>query len=315
MTDLEIFTRDGKDLPAVGKNVLALGTFDGVHTAHARLLSSAVELRDRLGCDRVGAWCFSYPPMSALKNEDVPQLTSTKEKVELLLDSGMDFVAVADFNAFKDYTAEDFVNYVLLDQLKCHGAVCGFNHRFGKFGKGNASLLADLLGSDKVLTVDEIQYMGETVSSTAIREHIALGDIETANAMLGRPFSLRAEVIEGKHLGRKLRFPTANMRFPEGTVIPKHGIYATACIVDGKRYVGVSNVGIRPSVTDGSDDHKVNCETYIVDFSEIIYGKTVTVEFHEYLRNERKFDSLDALKAQIEIDKDAAIKYFQKIGQ
>lgn len=309
--DLKIFTRDGNALPATGKNVLALGTFDGVHTAHARLLSAAVKLRDRLGCDRVGAWCFSYPPVSALKNEIVPQLTTTEEKVSLLLDCGMDFVAVADFNAFKDYTAEDFVNYVLLDQLKCAGAVCGFNHRFGKGGKGNASLLASVLGEENVIAVDEIKYMDETVSSTAIREHIASGEIERANAMLGRSYSFSAPVIEGKHLGRKLHFPTANMKFPKGCVVPKLGIYATVCVIDGKRYIGVSNVGIRPSVIDGSDDHKVNCETFIVDFSNIIYGKTVTVEFHKYLRSERKFASYEELMAQIDRDKNAAIEYFK----
>lgn len=304
---LKIYTRDGNGFPAGSRTVLALGTFDGVHIAHASLLEMARELRERLSCDLVGAWCFFAPPLASLTGTEVPQLTATDEKVRKLLDFGLDFVAVADFNEFKDVSAEDFVNHVLCDQLGCAGAVCGFNHRFGKGGSGDASLLTSLLGEGNVISVSEISYGGETVSSTAIRRHITLGSIETANAMLGYPFALHAEVIQGKHLGRKLHFPTANMEFPMGSVIPKRGVYATVCKIDGKSYVGVSNVGIRPSV---SDNHRVNCETYIIDFDRFIYGQKITVEFHKYLRDEQKFESLDDLKEQIKRDRDAAISYF-----
>ena len=308
---IRIYTSQGEiDSPPRGSCALALGTFDGVHIAHSRLLESAKELKAAKGCQSAGAWCFSSPPSAILNNDLTPQLTSTEEKIALILDCGIDFVAVADFTDFKDMSAEDFVGHVLMDYLGCVCAVCGFNHRFGAGGRGDAGLLESLLGHGNLVSVSEVTCFGETVSSTAIREHISLGNIEIANAMLGRPFSLTAKVVEGKHLGRRLQFPTANMLFPKGAVIPHLGIYATVCRVGGKSYIGVSNVGVRPTVTDGSDSHSVNCETYIVDFSGDIYGSEITVEFHKYLRREQKFDSLDSLKAQIERDKLAAIEFF-----
>ena len=128
--------------------------------------------------------------------------------------------------------------------------------------------------------------------------------------MLGRPYSLTAPVVTGKQLGRTMKFPTANQYFPTDSLPPKKGIYATVCHVGDKSYYGVSNVGVRPSITDGTDSHSFNCETYIIDFSGDIYGEYITVEFHKYLREEMRFSSLDELKAQISKDTVAALSYF-----
>jgi len=311
LSNFRIITRDGQvDSPPLGNSVVALGTFDGVHIAHRALLESAIELAERVGAKLVGAWCFSMPPASFILKTKVPMLTSLEEKVDMMLSLGLDFVAVGDFEDFCSMSAESFISDVLVDKLGCVGAVCGYNHRFGHKGLGDPTTLATALGEQNVVAVPEIKYNGITVSSSVIRAYIEDGRLSEANAMLGRPFSLTAEVVEGKKLGREWGFPTANQLFPTDSVKLKNGIYATVCTVDGKRMTSVSNVGVRPTISDEADSHAANCETYIHGFSGDLYGKKVTVEFYELLREEKKFDSLDALKEQIGKDIDASVRYF-----
>ena len=311
MADFKIITSDlvKKDC---NRRILALGTFDGVHIAHKSLIEEAVSLKNRLSADSVGAWCFSDSPLAYLKGISVPNLTDTEEKISIMISFGLDTVAIGEFKDFCSLSAEDFIDEILKKRLNCVGVVCGFNHRFGKMGRGDAALLQKSFGEENVVVVPEMKLDGETVSSTAIREYIQSGDIERANAILGRPFSFTSDVVNGKKLGRQMGFPTANQFFPASLATPKNGIYATECTLEnGKKYYGVSNVGIRPTIVDGSDAHKVNCETYIHDFSGDIYGKKLSVSFHKYLRPEKKFESVDALKKQIAIDLDSALEYFK----
>ncbi len=305
---------NGTSLPEKG-SVIALGTFDGVHSAHKSIISEAIALKERIGACSVGAWCFSELPSSVLGKADASMLCTLDEKVEILLSLGLDFVAVGDFKEILSLTANEFVEALLKGELGAVGAVCGFNHRFGKGGLGSPKMLEDIFGENNVKIVPEIKLFGETVSSSAIREHIAKGEVELAAKMLERPVSLTATVKQGKHLGHVLGFPTANMCFKEGVVTPKRGIYASLCYTeDGKRYIGVSNVGIRPSITDGSDSHAVNCETYICDFDKNIYGQILRVEFYHYLREEKKFDSLRDLRRQIAADALRTNDYFASEG-
>lgn len=313
----KIYWADGRPhdiLPS--SSVLALGTFDGVHSAHKTLLDTAINVKTDLGLNFVGAWCFAQSPASFLKGEAIPSLATLEQKIRLMHEYGMDFVAVGDFKDYCNMSANDFIDQILVQQLNCSAAVCGFNHRFGHKGIGNASLLKEWLGESHVVTVNEIQMFGETVSSTAIRNKILSGDISHANAMLGRNFALETSIVSGKKLGRKLKFPTANQYFPDGLIVPKHGIYATLCTLEnGKKYIGVSNVGVRPTISDDKDDHTANCETYICDFTGDIYGQTLKIEFCEYLREEKKFDSIEALGASIEQDKNNAIAFFNSKKQ
>ncbi len=308
---IKIYTRFGETdtLPTV-KNVLALGTFDGVHIAHKALFSHALKLKNSLELDGAGAWCFSDTPAAYFKKENLSLLTTLDEKISLMLASGLDFVAVGNFSDFCALSADLFVSEVLIEKLGCSAAVCGFNHRFGKGASGDSLLLESMLGKNNVITVDKICVENETVSSTAIRNLISSGQIEKANLMLGRPYSVTAPVVSGKRLGRTLNFPTANQYFPKDSLPPKNGIYATVCHIGNKSYYGVSNVGIRPTITDGTDSHSFNCETHIIDFSGDIYGEIITVEFHKYLREEMRFSSLDELKAQISKDTVAALSCF-----
>ena len=308
---IKIFTKSSQEMPLPLKNsIIALGTFDGVHVAHRSLLQSAIELAKQTGADTVGAWCFSAPPASFIFKTKVPMLTSLEEKVDMMLSLGLDFVAVGDFQDFCTVSAESFIDEVLKDKLGCVGAVCGYNHRFGHKGLGTPALLAEAFGNDRVIALPEIKLDGVTVSSTAIRAYVEGGRITEANGMLGRPFSLTAEIIGGKRLGREWGFPTANQLFHTDSVRLKNGIYATSCTIDGKRYIAVSNGGVRPTISDDADPHTLNCETYIHGFSGDLYGQNLTVEFYKLLREEQKFDSHDALKEQIGKDIDASVRYF-----
>jgi riboflavin kinase/FMN adenylyltransferase len=310
--NFKIMTADGEVRGIDGKStVMALGTFDGVHVAHARLLEQAIGIRNECGAELCGAWCFSESPAGVLGGFDVPMICTLDERVKIMLDAGLDFVAIGGFTDFCSMSAENFIRDVLVGQLGCVATVCGFNHRFGHRGLGDHALLESFFGKDRAISLDEVTLCGETVSSSAIRRHLADGDIEIANEMLGRHFSLTAEVLSGKKLGRRIGFPTVNQQFPQNSVKPARGIYATVCTTeDGKRYAGVSNVGNRPTITDGSDSHVFNCETYIIDFDGDLYGTALTVEFCAYLRHEKKFDSVEELSRAIDNDKKNALEYF-----
>ena len=312
-----LVTRNGESFSLKGsRTVVALGTFDGVHIAHRALLDSAVGLKNKLSADLCGAFCFAESPLSVLRGIQIPTISTQKDKLRLMFEAGLDFVAVADFSAFRDMSAEQFVNETLCRDLSCVAAVCGFNHKFGRGGTGDDSLLRSVLGDDNVITYPEVTLDGETVSSTAIRAHLAAGNLDVANKMLGRPFSLSAPVLAGKRLGRTIGCPTTNQLFPSGSVELCRGIYATLCHTDdGKAYIGASNVGIRPTIDGSLDDHSFNCETLLGDFSGDLYGQNLTLEFHKYLRPERKFGSLEELSLAIQNDLSCAYQYFRSIGK
>ncbi len=308
---LRIITREGESgsLP-FDRAIIALGTFDGVHTAHKALLGCAVELAEKKGA-RTCAWCFSQNPAAILKKGPAPMLTSLEEKVRLLLCSGADAVAVADFEEFRALSAADFISEVLRGELCGVGAVCGFNHRFGRGGEGVPALLKEHFGEDNTCIIPKMEIDGETVSSSAIRSHIEKGEVERAGILLGRAFSLCAEVKPGKRLGRSLGFPTANIDIPEGTVTPKRGIYAVRCTLEnGEKHIGVANIGVRPTVEDGVS--LPNCETYIIGYSGELYGQALRVEFHKYLREEMKFSDTDSLSRAIGRDRESAERYFSE---
>jgi riboflavin kinase/FMN adenylyltransferase len=180
-------------------------------------------------------------------------------------------------------------------------------------GKGTSALLGSIFGKENTITVPKVTLDGEEVSSSAIREHIKAGDIEIATKMLSRPITFASPVLSGKRLGRRLGFPTANQTIPNGFSTLRRGVYATRCIFDdGQSFIGVSNIGIRPSIESG-DDHLINAETYIIGYDQgELYGRVLTLELWSYLRDEMKFSSLDELKAAIEQDKSNCIEFFKR---
>ena len=308
-----VYTPKGVTSSLCGSSVISLGTFDGVHVAHRALLDESVKLKNHLGAALVGAWCFSSPPASYLGASKVFELTQIEQKVSLLLSCGLDFVAVGDFNDYRSIEAEAFVRETLISSLSCVGVVCGYDHRFGYKGAGNEELLRSIFEKDAVISVPKIDIDGITVSSSEIRSRLFLGDVEGACMMLGRPYSITSSVESGKKLGRRIGFPTANQFFPDGAALLNTGIYAVRCITEkGESYMGTANVGIRPSIDDSIDNHKLNCETYIHGYTGELYGQSMTVEFLKRLRDEMRFPNLDALKAAIANDVEETVRYFSE---
>ena len=296
--------------------VLCLGNFDGVHRGHMALMRAALEQAARLRTEmpdvQAGAWCFAVPPRRYLCGKRQTQITSLCEKADLMASLGLRYLCLGDFRDLHNMSPEDFVRDVLQELCHCVSTVCGFNHRFGRGGEGTSAHLEAIFG-DRALTVPPVEdsVKGGVISSSRIRALLLNGQMAEAVRLLGHPFLLRAPVMHGKALGRTIGLPTINQNFPAGHLIPAHGIYATRVSIAGQLYIGVTNVGRRPSVQDG--EH-INCETHILDFNGSLYGKVITVEFYQKLRYEKKFDGLQALMEAIRADALSARHYFEQTG-
>lgn len=299
---------------AVPPLVLCLGNFDGVHRGHAALIEAtkkqARALRETMPDVRAGAWCFAVPPRRYLGGEKQVQITSLREKLDILAELGLDYVCLGDFAALHTLSPEQFILEILQKECHCISTVCGFNHRFGKGGGGKSSDLEAVFG-ERALTVPPVNDVGQgvVISSSRIRTLLSEGRMEEAVRLLGHPFRLRAPVMHGKALGRTIGLPTVNQNFPAGHLIPAHGIYATRVRVGERSYIGVTNVGSRPTVQDGD---RVNCETHILDFNESLYGSVITTEFYAKLRDEKRFSGLQELMKAIQNDAVAARAFFEQ---
>lgn len=312
--------------------VLCLGNFDGVHLAHASLLRQGLTLRnERLPEGLCGVFTFFRPSFDYLQStkslagdsdaaraqqKAVPRrqaphrhLTTLKEKLRCFAELGMDFVCLCDFEKIRALSPQQFLEFLSGD-LGARGAVCGFNFHFGLGGQGNAELLSRFFDNPQkgyfCAVAPEFRLDGDTVSASRIRELLMTGQTETAVKHLGRPYALEATVVHGKQLGRSLGFPTANQLFPLQSIIPAHGVYAVLCYTPLGMFPGVANVGSHPTV----DRHgAVNCETYILCPPQDLYGYRLRVEFLCRLREEKKFDSIEALTRAIAEDTERAAAY------
>ena len=292
---------------------VALGNFDGVHLGHQSLFKKANQMKKDGVCKSSAVWTFAD---LAKPSENAPCLTDMKAKLALFAELDLDYAVFEDFSAVREITYGDFVARCLVDELQVGGVVCGFNFRFGKGGEGNAEILSELLSEHSIpleivpaVSADD----GTVISSSCIRSLVQAGDMERAGELLGHPFSVSFPVVHGHQLGRAMGIPTINQSFPGDHISPARGIYACSCFVDGDIYLAVSNVGVRPTVSDGTT---LNCETHIINYAGDLYGREVKVEFYCRLREEMKFDSVDALRRQIKIDISATLDYFsEKYGE
>lgn len=277
------------------KTIMALGFFDGVHLGHQALLRECRALADSLGCGAAAITFEKHP--KALFSPAEPVLISTlADRQRLLMAYGMDRCIAFPVNKEVMSTSwEDF--YRQLREMGAAGFVCGRDFRFGHKGGGNAALLAERCRADGLpcLIVPDQTLDGIRVSSSYIRKQIEDGDMATAVKFLGHPYLLTGQVVPGKQLGRRLGIPTANLRLPEGLAVPKFGVYACRAIVDGISYPAVTNIGTRPTV----EGQGITVEPWILDYSGDLYGREITLEFHRFLRPERKFASLEELKREI----------------
>ena len=292
--------------------VIALGFFDGVHLGHAALLRLTRRRADELGIP-AAVLTFDTHPDTLVYHQPVPLINTLEDRKYLLKEKfSMDEVILAHFDrAMMEMPWEAFVEDYLLGELGAKHVVCGHDFSFGYRGQGTPDKLRRLCAQRGVgvNVVDKVSLGGITVSSTHIRQLIRQGDMEAAAQMLGHRHFLSGEVLHGKELGRRLGFPTANLALPEGLIAPAYGVYATlVTLPDGTVHPAVTNVGVRPTVHDQLGRL---VEAWILDCTAELYGERIRVEFFTRLRGEKKFDSLEALRAEVLRNADETRAYFQ----
>ena len=285
--------------------LVALGTFDGLHIGHKRVL-----LSDTTEYDEKIALMFNEHPQKTLSGDVPDKLITDSKRSEILNEWGYkpEFI---DFSEISRLSPEEFIDEILVKKFNATALCCGFNYRFGKGAKGDVTLLKRLCAEREIrLTVcEEVDFEGAPVSSTRIRESIKNGDIRTANKMLGRYFSYDFEVVHGDARGRILGSPTINQFFSDNFAVAEYGVYASFTIIEGKKYISVTNIGVRPTIEGVSEKRS---ETNIVGFSGDLYGQNIEVFLVEKLRGEMAFKSLDELSARISADREKATEIIKK---
>lgn len=290
------------------KTIYALGFFDGVHLGHQALLKACRELANANGC-KAGAITFAVHPDSLVSGNAPALLNTTEDRTRLLKAYGMDVVVELPFD--RELMTSHWSDF--LTRLVNEGAagfVCGYDFRFGAGGNGTAKKLAAYCEREQLpySVVPQQVLEGVRISSTHIRQLLADGDIKNANRFLGHEHIFTGTVISGRGLGHTIGIPTANLQIPQDLMLPKQGVYACKAVVDGQEYPAVTNIGMRPTV----DGHHITVEPWLLDFSEDLYGKALTLMFMNYLRPEKKFDSLDDLQAEIQKNAAETRKIFEK---
>lgn len=285
------------------KTYIALGSFDGLHIGHMGLINKALELSKNSNIKSM-VYTFNNHPLSIINKDKMPKLLMSNDtKLKLLDRLGIDVLNLVNFNSnYMKIPAEEFI-INMVKHYNVQGLIVGFNYKFGYKNKGDIELLRHYsreLGFELYI-IDSVTYCNEVVSSSKIRTLIIEGKIQEANKMLLQPFMLSGEVIEGKQLGRKLGFPTANLKFDENFIIPKKGVYYTIVEYEKRLYKAMTSVGINPTVQD--DKNNLFIETHILDFDNNIYGKKMNLYFINRIRDEFKFASLNELTEQLKKDK------------
>ncbi len=291
------------------KTIYALGFFDGVHLGHQALLSACLELSGTIGA-KPGVITFDGHP-DALVSGKAPAFINTLEEREALLRRyGMERIAVLPFDEDLMHMPWQAFLGLLREQYRAAGLVCGSDFRFGFRGEGTADKLgrACCEAGLPCTILPQQSVNGIRVSSTHIRSLLERGEMETAVTFLGHPHILTGVVQQGRKLGRTMGIPTANLALGPGQLAPKYGVYACRIHTDAGTFPAVTNVGTRPTVNGTG----VTVEPWILDFTGDLYGKTVTLEFHAFLRPEQKFDSLEELRREIQKNAAQTRKFFQK---
>ena len=298
-------------LPARPNAVATVGGYDGVHRGHQRILADTVAWARGIGGTAVTV-TFDPLPKQVVGPGGALCITSLPHRLRLLERCGIDLTVVLPFDGqVKSLPAAGFVDDVLLGWLGARRIVLGRDSRFGHRGEGSLNMLNRLAdeGRLEVCSPDPVRHEGQVISSTAIRQAIAAGDLDHTAAMLGRPYSLLGSVVEGYGRGRNLGFPTANLD-PLHEALPPHGVYATLAILPGGPMPALTYIGTRPTFDGG--DAQPSVEAHIIHFEGDLYGATLEVQFLCCLRGDHHFPTADALIAQMRIDREAALAICQE---
>lgn len=282
------------------KTAVTLGKFDGLHRGHKKLLNQVLRKREEGYLSAI--FTFDMPPKNVLKGTNGRMILTNEERTMLLKKYGVDILFECPFTKeIASMDPEQFVVNILIEQMNAGYIVVGSDFKFGHERSGDIYLLDRLSRkyNFKLLVLAKEQYEGRDISSTYIREVLKEGQMELATTLLGYPYFVTGEVVKGKQLGRTLGVPTVNQLPRENKLLPPNGVYASRTVLDGKIYNSMTNIGVRPTV---EETQVRNVETYIFDFAEDIYGRDVKVELLSFERPEMKFDSVEALKAQLNAD-------------
>ncbi|GAA4280041.1 bifunctional riboflavin kinase/FAD synthetase [Gaetbulibacter aestuarii] len=302
-----------QDYTSKNPTVVTIGTFDGVHIGHQKIISRLIKKAKKDRLKAVVLTFFPHPRMVLQKDINIKLINTIDERTAILKATGIDFLLVKTFTkAFSRMKAEDFVKEILVDTLHAKKVIIGYDHRFGRNRNADITDLR-IFGETYGFEVEEISAQDiddVAVSSTKIRKALYAGDMETANAYLGYHFMLTGTVVKGKGMGKELGFPTANISIKEDyKLIPKYGSYIVQCHIDGKKVYGMMNIGVNPTF----DTDKESIEVHFFDFDKAIYNKSIQVDLLARLRDEQKFDSIEGLKAQLQKDKITAQQYLKNL--
>lgn len=282
--------------------MVTLGTFDGVHIGHQKIVQQLLNSAHQSNCESVILTFFPHPRMVLQDQSEIRLLNSIQERTELLEKTGLDHLIIHPFDkTFSRLTAEEFVKDILVKKLNIQKIVIGYDHRFGRNRTADIHDLIDF-GHKFGFDVEQIsaqQIEAVSVSSTKIRTALLEGNIALANQYLGYHYQLNGTVVHGRKLGRTIGFPTANIAIDvDYKLIPKKGVYIVQSIIEDQLVCGMMNIGTNPTV----DGQELSVEVYYLDFDGDLYDKTISVSLLDYIRDELKFDSIDALKKAIQDD-------------
>ena len=304
---VQVVTDGSPFLPPHEGTVVTIGAFDGVHIGHRAVIAEVRRIAAARGC-RSALVTFDRHPATVVRPESAPRLiTDAAQRLELLETTGLDITLVVTFDEDRSREpAEDFVNEILVGRLGARAIVVGEDFHFGHNRAGNVELLRRVGAAagfevEPLGLLTRVDGVDEPVSSTAVRRALAGGQVETATALLGRPFEARGVVVTGDQRGRLLGFPTANVEIPNQICMPADGVYAGRYVrPDGASHPCAINIGRRPTFYEHADHSLL--EAHLLDFDGDLYGERAQVQFVSFLRSERKFDGIDALVAQLKHD-------------
>lgn len=303
-----------EDFRLVPNPVVTSGTFDGVHLGHQKILNRIREIADQIGGKTVMITFWPHPRLILYPNEhNLRLLTTFEEKAKLLREFGIDHLLTIPFTKeFSELSSEEFIQNILIDKIQTRKLVIGYDHRFGRNREGSFEYLKENIDRYhfelEEISREDVDDVG--VSSTKIRQALEEGEVHIANEFLGRPYELNGIIIKGQQLGRSIGFPTANIHIPlDYKLIPCDGAYAVTIDIEGETFLGMLNIGNRPTVNGSSR----TIEAHLFDFSGDLYDKRVTVHLKSYLRPEIKFSGLESLQKQLAIDKEMARKILTQV--